>query len=407
VSVPAVVFDLNKTGCAIARCLGRAGVPVTGIHTVPYPALGARSRYVHEPLVLPGAAGGAALGLDDAAVLAALRAVAERGDEKPVLFCATDRAVDFCSRHRAVLGDAFHLPNATAMPLHELLDKSVQANVAARAGLAVPPTAVIDRGTEDIARALAGVPLPAIVKPGNSLFGYKRLMGIEATRDGLARRVRETLRECPHVVVSAYVPGEAAANHTVMALGCRDGSVVVATVTRKLRQLPQLAFGSGTLVESCEDGELAALARAFAREAGITGPVELEFKREHGDGRAWFVEANLRSSALVEMTAASGVNLPYLAYLDALGEALPAVPTGREHVVWVDELRDWRLCANGAIGLDELLRGYSGVTLLSLHAADDPEPFATALRDATAEAGEHGGLFAHVLDRLLAADVTA
>jgi D-aspartate ligase len=399
VSVPALVFDLNKTGCAMARCLGRAGVPVTGIHTVAYPALGARSRYVNEPVLLPRAT--------DAEKLAALDAIASRYAEKPVVLCATDSAVDFCSRNRAILDERFHLPAAAPAPLHVLLDKGAQAEVAARARIAVPPTVVIHRHTPDLVRALAPIPLPAIVKPGTSLFGYKRLMGIEPTRDGLAQRVAATLAECPYVVVSAYVPGDAAANYTVMALGRRDGTVVVAAVVRKLRQLPHLAFGSGTLVETCADAELAALAGAFVREAGITGPVELELKREHGTGRPWFVEANLRSSALVEMTAAAGVNLPQLAYLDALGAALPDAPAERAGVVWVDELRDWKLCAGGAIALDELLRGYAGVTMLSLHAADDPEPFAAALRDAMEEAGEHRALFTHVLDRLLAASAAA
>jgi D-aspartate ligase len=403
VSAPAIVFDLNKTGCAVARCLGRRGVPVTGLHAVPHSALGARSRYVADPLLLPPGAG-------DAAVLAAFDALAARGGgggARPVVLCATDAAVDVCSRLRARLHERFRLPDAAAMPLHELLDKGAQAEIAARAGLSVPPSAVIRRETARAARALAEIPLPAIVKPANSLFGYKRLIGVESTRDGLAARVAATLAESPSVVVSAYVPGGAAANHTVMALGRGGGEPLVAAVTRKLRQLPRLAFGAGTLVETCRDEELAALARAFVREAGLSGPVELEFKREHGTGRAWFLEANLRCSALVEMTAAAGANLPYLAYLDALGEPLPEPRDAPERVLWVDELRDWRLCANGELTLAELLRGYERVSLLSLHAADDPAPFETARREAFGDAGDDRALLETALARLLVPAVTA
>jgi len=398
-SAPAVVFDLNKTGCGIARCLGRAGVPVTGVHTVPYPALGALSRYVHDPVLLPDAG--------DAEILAALESIADRYAAKPVVICATDRAVDFVSRRRTPLQLRFRLPGAAA-PLHELLDKGVQAEIAARAGLSVPATVTVRRGCPDIARAIAGVPLPAIVKPGNSLFGYKRLMGIERTRDDLEARVAATLADCPSVVVSAYVPGGPEANFTVMALGRSDGSAAAATVTRKLRQLPQLAFGAGTLVEACRDDELVALAAAFVREARITGPVEVEFKREHGCGRPHFIEANLRCSALVEMTAAAGANLPYLAYLDALRDPLPEFSAERARVLWVDELRDWRLAAAGQLSQDELMRGYANVTMLSLHAADDPEPFEAARRDAMAEAGDGAPLLNRALERLLErATVTA
>ena len=386
----ALVLDLNKTGCAIARCLGRAGVPVTGVHAAPYPALGALSRYVADPILLDGAS--------DEKLLDAVKTIADRSDNRPVVLCATDQAVDFCSRNRSRLERHVHLAHARGLALHTLLDKGVQAEIAKSAGLDVPPTKVVRRGTPD----LAHVPLPAIVKPANSLLGYKRLMGIESTRSTLLARVTETLAHCPHLVVSAYVPGPCMGNHTVLALACHDGSVVVAAVTRKLRQVPQLAFGAGSLVETCRDDEIASLAVAFIREAGLVGPVEVEFKREHGDGRAWFIEANLRCSALIEMTAATGLNLPCLAYRDALAAQHPGHAHGPERVIWVDELRDWRLCATGQISLECLLRGYDDVTMLSLFAHDDPEPFVAARRLALAESGADHALLTLVLEHLLA-----
>jgi predicted ATP-grasp superfamily ATP-dependent carboligase len=391
-----VIFDLNKTGCAIARCLGRVGVPVTGLHTVPYPALGATSRYVTAPLVRPNAS--------PLQQLEMLIQLADRSPEKPVLLCATDQAVDFCSRYRADLTAQFHLPDCRGIALHALLDKGRQAALAARAGLAVPPTTVVRRDEPASAARVAAIPLPAIVKPGNSLLGYKRFMGVEHTREGLDARVAATLQHCPEVVVSTYVPGDAAANQTVMGLGRRDGTLVIAAVTRKLHQLPRLAYGSGTLVETCADDEVAALAAAFVRAAGVIGPVEVECKREGGTGQPWFIEANLRFSALVEMTTATGMNLPYLAYLDALGMPLPSSAAAHPQVRWVDELRDWRLCATGELSLDELLCGYASVNLLSLFDPDDPEPFAMAVRDAREEAGAERPLLERALDQLIGMD---
>lgn len=391
----AVVVDLNKTGALIARCLGRAGVRVTGAHTVRQPAIGASSRYVEGAMVQPG--------LLPAQLLEILLRLTDRAEGKSVLMCATDEAVDFCSRYRGALEERFHLPSAQSASLHELLDKGRQGVLAARSGLDVPPTVVVRRDNPESLAQLASVPLPAIVKPGNSLFGYKRFMGVEQTLNGLEARVAATLPHCPRLLVSAYVPGEADANYTVMGLGRREGPPLIAAVTRKLRQVPRLAYGSASLAETCVDDELSELSARFIRDVVLAGPFELEFKREGGSGRPWFIEANFRFSALVEMTATAGMNLPYLVYLDALGVPLCDKPCDPPRVLWVDEFRDWKLCANGQVSLDELLGGYSGVNCLSLFDRDDPAPFELALRNARTEAGADLPLFEQVLARLLTA----
>lgn len=388
----AVVVDLNKTGALVARCLGRAGVRVTGAHAVRHPALGAHSRHVQGALVRHGATTGQLLEM--------LSRLAERTTCKAVLMCVTDEAVDLCSRYRDVLGMLFHLPAARAAALHELLDKGRQAGLAERSGLSVPPTVSVRRGDAPGLAAAGRIPLPAIVKPGNSLLGYKRFMGVERTRAGLAARVAETLRRCPHLLVSTYVPGGPERNYTVMGLARGARPPLVVTVTRKLRQVPQPAFGAASLAETCVDEELAALAAKFVGEVGLTGPFEIEFKRDD-TGRPWFVEANFRFSALVEMTGAAGKSLPHLVYLDALGRGLPGIELSDQRIRWVDELRDWRLCATGQVTLDELLSEYSGVNRLSLFDGDDPEPFELALRREREEAGTARPLFEEGLARLL------
>lgn len=387
----AVVVDLNKTGALVARCLGRAGVRVKGAHAVRHAALGAHSRHVTDAQVRPGATAEQLLGM--------LARLAGEMTCKAVLMCVTDEAVDFCSRHRDALSARFHLPDARAAAMHELLDKGRQAALAERSGLSVPATVEVRRGDAPDLEAVERIPLPAIVKPGNSLLGYKRFMGVERTRAGLAARVAETLTRCPHLLVSAYVPGGPERNYTVMGLGRGARPPLVVTVTRKLRQVPQPAFGAASLAETCADKELAALAMKLIGEVGLTGPFEVEFKRDD-TGRPWFVEANFRFSALVELTGAARASLPHLVYLDALGSGLPEVELHGQEIRWVDELRDWRLCATGHLTLDELLSGYSGVNMLSLFDEDDPGPFEVALRREREEAGAALPLFEKGLARL-------
>src|SRR2546421_12471801 len=82
---PAVVFGLLHAGLALARSLGRAGIPVEGIGLARH-EFGLRSRYLRRRVVAE----------DDDAVLRALEVAA--ADRRPVLFPARDENVEFLLR---------------------------------------------------------------------------------------------------------------------------------------------------------------------------------------------------------------------------------------------------------------------------------------------------------------------
>jgi hypothetical protein len=71
---------------------------------------------------------------------------------------------------------------------------------------------------------------------------------------------------------------------------------------------------------------------------GIAGA--LEFKRHPRTGRLHFIEINARPASQIGAARASGVNLPHLAYLDAIGAELPEMAVGEGSVRWIDARRD-------------------------------------------------------------------
>ena len=61
----------------------------------------------------------------------------------------------------------------------------------------------------------------------------------------------------------------------------------------------------------------------FLKDIGWRGFAEIEFKREEGTDDFYLIEINTRTTNFNSMIAACGINMPYVAYRDLCGEALP------------------------------------------------------------------------------------
>src|SRR5262249_29625603 len=79
---------------------------------------------------------------------------------------------------------------------------------------------------------------------------------------------------------------------------------------------------------------MAAEAFTLLRALGYRGLGSLEFKHRQRDGGYYFIEMNTRLPWYNGLFADAGVNLPYLAYLDLIGEE-GAASTQRDGTTWV------------------------------------------------------------------------
>ena len=95
------------------------------------------------------------------------------------------------------------------------------------------------------------------------------------------------------------------------------------------------------MIETVVGPEIAGLAASVIKAMrfhGIAGA--LEFKRHALTGRLHFIEINPRAASSIAAANASGANLPYLAYLDAIGAELPGMTVGETPVRWIEARHD-------------------------------------------------------------------
>jgi predicted ATP-grasp superfamily ATP-dependent carboligase len=367
----AFTLNMGANGLAIARTLGRAGVPVVGVDSRPE-APGFASRYVTKLMTED-------LQSAPDSVLESLLRSAERLDEKGVLFPASDAAVHFISHNERKLSERFHFMAPPQRVREAMINKRLQYEEAVRLGIPVPET-FFPTVPDDLAAIERTVRFPAFIKPLYShkwctTFGNKGFIVKDA--EDLRKRMAMVFAFGHEVMVQTIMspPGEDL--YSVGAYFGHNGYVSPDFCWHKIRQSPP-NFGVGSLVESAHQPEASALALRLMKGMGYQGIGYAEFKRDGHDGKFKLVEMNARTGQTNALQSAAGVPLVLFQYYDLIGHALPEVVDYPDGVLWWDSLNDldsfWRLQSRGEITLLHWLRSIIHVDVHAYFAPSDPAP---------------------------------
>lgn len=132
-----------------------------------------------------------------------------------------------------------------------------------------------------------------------------------------------------------------------------------------------------TYVETVEEPQVIEPAVRLLAATRFTGLVEVEFKRDSRNGKYQVLDINPRVWGWHTLSRRAGVDFPYLLWLLARGESVPAVQ-GRSGERWM------RLCADLPMAIQEIMRGrlslwtymrsLKGSSKSAIFAWDDPVP---------------------------------
>jgi D-aspartate ligase len=323
---PAVVLQASgPNALGIIRSLARAGVPVIACDHDPH-AMGLRSRYARAHLTADPLA-------EPERFVADLAALGRTLPARGVLFATHDEALSALGPREERLAEWFHRPWSPWPVMSRVLDKAAQHAAARAIGFPVPAT-VEPRDEGDLAAIALELRFPVVLKPRNAPEFRRRFRRqvLEVSRpEALPAAWAAAAPYGPQA--SEVIPG---GDERIWSLGSyRDaaGRPLASFTGRKLRQWPP-RFGTGRVAEAQWDPALAARGHRLLDALGYHGISQLETKRDPRDGRDYLIEVNARSWLWVGLATAVGVNLPYAAYLDAVGRPR-ALPDGhRGDVRW-------------------------------------------------------------------------
>ncbi len=368
---------LQHGGLAVARSLGRMGVPVH----VAYRDRGSaasRSRFVTGRSHVPAG--------DDSAILSLLRRVAQRAGSVPILLPLDDVASTFVDRHADVLRESFRFPSQpSGLPLR-LADKRQLHELCLAAGVPVPE-ARFPQSRDEFVRGADELGYPIVVKSIDPAIMRMRPAASSvslAADPGAALRIYDTaeIPVQPNLMLQQFIPGEAQSVWMFNGYVAEDGRCTFGVTGQKIRQAPPDTGATSLGVASINDA-VGNHARRFLAAVGYRGIVDMGFRYDARDGSYRLLDVNPRiGSSFRLFTDTAGNDVVRALYADFVGE--PVVPASMHaDRRWLVENQDaataLKLMRDQRLSPAAWIRSLRDVEELAWWSLDDPRPFAAML----------------------------
>ncbi|MTH55182.1 hypothetical protein GKZ89_17425 [Bacillus mangrovi] len=322
---PAVVFNAHITGLAVTRALGKQGVPVLALDRDGR-AVGLQSKYVHTAAHCPNPF------TEEEAFISLLKEIGARLPKKGVLFPCNDEWVLLVSRYREELEEYYLFPFAGLEAAESLLNKKKLYKKAAALSIPIPATWYPDEWNGTVPD---DIPYPCIVKPIEQRSFYESFHVKAFTAQNKPELHSILERTSGHGTVIQEIISESLSDfYSLCTYTNSDGEPAGLFTGRKLEQYP-LNFGTGCLVESADGGSFEADGARIIKEQRYYGISETEFVYDKRDDTYKLLDVNTRVWKWIGLPVHAGVNLPLIAYNEAIGKADEPVRPDGKYVKWV------------------------------------------------------------------------
>jgi predicted ATP-grasp superfamily ATP-dependent carboligase len=296
-----------------------------------------------------------------------------------VLFPSTDEYVRILAQHRERLSEHYLFTIPSWEVVRFLYDKRLTHRLAEEREVPTPKT-YNPRNSDELVSL--NLDFPIVIKPAIS----KRFMA--ATKKKAFRVNNEAelidfyertaaIIDPSEILVQELIPGRTENLYSFVGF-FKDGVTVAGMSARRLRQHPMEFGRASTYVESLNVPELETLATQFLKGIAYSGLAEVEFMYDQKDARFELLEVNPRIWGWHTITIQSGLDLPYLAYSDAIGQEFVTGPV-REGVKWVRLVTDIPTAVpeilSGRLTLHQYLASMSGDIGFAVLSLSDPLPF--------------------------------
>ena len=371
----AVIVDGAYSSLGAARNLATHGVPVYVLDSEL--CVAQFSRRVRRFIRCPPA--------DDEArfVEFLLEIAAEKDMNDWVIFPSTDEYVRILAQHRQRLSERYLVTTPPWDVVKFLYDKRLTHHLAVRQGVPVPET--YNPGSVHDLVSL-NLDFPVVLKPAIS----SRFCSVTKKKAYRANDMQELMNlyeamaaiiDPSEILIQELIPGRAENLFSFVGF-FKDGITVAGLSARRPRQHPMEFGRASTFVETVDVAELETLATQFLQGIAYSGLAEVEFMYDPKHDRFELLEVNPRIWGWHSIAVRAGLDLPYLAYADAIGEELD-VGTVREGVKWVRLVTDVPTAAlemlAGRLSARQYVASVFGDTEYAVLSLSDPLPFVADL----------------------------
>ncbi|MEO9029911.1 MAG: hypothetical protein ABI413_13960 [Ktedonobacteraceae bacterium] len=373
-SVPVVVIAPGFHGHAVARSLGRLGVPVYGVHADAHsPA--ARSRYWRKNFLWDIEKEPPTASVDW------LMQLSHKLGTRPLLVPTDDGSCVFLSENAETLREGFLFPNQPDGLTRALSNKQTMYHLCKKHGIPAAETA-FPQSRKDVEEFCQTATFPVMLK-GIDTLALRERTGVKmvVTHDAetLLKLYDEMeTPEAPNIMLQEYLGGGSRTVWMFDGYFNEASDCLFGLTANMMRQYP--AYTGVTCLGICLANEtVAQQTRTFMKAIDYRGPLDIGYKFDPISGLYKAIDTNPRLGRTFRLLVDSqGMDVARALYLDLTGQPVQVGEPieGRKWVVEnFDLLSSPRYARDEKLGLRGWLRSYKGVKEAFWFSRDDPLPF--------------------------------
>jgi D-aspartate ligase len=373
--VGALVVGGDHPGLAIARSLGRRGIPVYVIDD--QYCISSFSRYATKVVRVENI-------LDERKTVDAVLEVGRRYDLRNwILFPTRDENVAAFSRYRTELAQFFRVTTGDWNSIEWAWDKKKTYELAEKLNIPCPRT-FNPKSIDEVPGLYSRLPLA--IKPAvkeNFFYATGAKAWRANTPNQLLSLYSKAIKQIKpeEILIQEIVPGGGNEQYSYCAF-VRNGIPYSVLTARRARQHPREFGRAATYVETIDSPEIEILSERFLEAINYHGVVEIEFKRDSRSGEYKLLDVNARPWGFHAIGWAAGVDFPYLVYADQMG--LPTEPIrARAGVGWLRMISDIPTAISdflhGSLNFSVYVKSLLSTRVESVFSFRDPLPFLAEL----------------------------
>lgn len=308
---------------------------------------------------------------------------------KGMLFATNDIWLIPISKFRDILSKYFLYPMSEWEIIEKCWNKRKLYEIAQNNGIPCAKTYFIDNiyGLDAI---IVDIQFPCVIKPEITI-GFReklesngRTITVSSHQQLMHWRqqiIEKGLAETP-LILQELIIGPITNLYTITSYSNKNSDITAYSIGHKIRQSPPDA---GTILSGRVkyDPDVYELGKKLIKAMGYYGIANTEFKKDERDQTFKLIEINPRPGMWNYSALMSGINLPYIAYSDLLGETFELSSTTEDGKVWMMFLEDffssiYFFKKNGyaeySISLIEWFRSIQGKKVFSIESWTDPFP---------------------------------
>ena len=260
---------------------------------------------------------------------------------KGVLFATNDEWLIPISKRRDILERYFLFPMSDWPVIEKAMDKQKMYKIANEAKISIPKTFFLS-DIHEIYSVKNGIKFPIILKPSitvnfsEKLESSSRTIFISNEKDlncWYNKIIEKELDKIP-LVIQEYIHSAFGNLYTITSYANKKGEITAYSIGYKIHQYPSVA-GTITCGFVKDEPIVYKLASNLIRELKFYGISNIEFKFDYRDKIFKLIEINPRPGKWNYSAYASGVNLPYIAYIEALGRVCSHKVKGCDNILWI------------------------------------------------------------------------